>query len=181
MDDPGIIELYFQRNEQAIRETDMKYGKLCFSLAKNILSDDEDSKECVNDTYLSLWNSIPPTRPENLTAFICSIVRNLSLKKLEFALAQKRSKNMTVSLSQLEDILPCDPGMECADLGRLISDFLRLEKEDSRNVFIRKYYFFDSVSDIAERYSFSGSKVKNMLYHSRARLRKYLKKEGVEL
>ena len=96
MDDLMIIELYFARNEQAINETDIKYGKLCLNMANNILSDNEDSKECVNDTYLSVWNKIPPTRPDNLMAYICKIVRNLSLKKLDFNLAKKRTRKQTV-------------------------------------------------------------------------------------
>lgn len=184
MDDLMIIELYFARNEQAIKETDSKYGKLCFSMANNILSNDEDSEECVNDTYLSVWNKIPPTRPNNFRAFICKIVRNLSMKKLEFNRALKRTQSVTVSYTELEEILPdtsTAPEWEYENLGKIISDFLQHEKEDARNVFIRKYYFFDSISDIAERYSFTESKVKNMLYHSRNKLREWLKKEGIEV
>ena len=184
MDDLMIIELYFARNEQAINETDIKYGKLCLNMANNILSDNEDSEECVNDTYLSVWNKIPPTRPDNFMAYICKIVRNLSLKKLDFNLAQKRTRKLTVSFSELEDILPDNPTApenEYENLGKIISDFLMQEKETSRNVFIRKYYFFDSINDIAKRYSFTESKVKNMLYHSRNRLKKYLEKEGIEV
>jgi len=179
-----IIELYFARDEQAIEETDTKYGKLCFHMANNFLSNDADAEECVNDTYLSTWNMIPPTRPNNFRAFLCKIVRNLSMKKLEFNLALKRSQNVTVSFSELEEILPDNrtaPEWEYESLGKIITDFLQAEKEDVRNVFIRKYYFFDSISDIAGRYSFSESKVKNMLYHSRNRLREYLKKAGVEV
>lgn len=184
MDDMQIIDLYFDRDEQAIKETDVKYGKLCFCIADNILSNDEDSEECVNDTYFSLWNSIPPTRPNNFVAYICQIVRNLSLKKLSFNLAMKRTPNMIVSFSELEEILPddhIDPNIGDEGIGKLISDFLSKEKEDSRNVFIRKYYFFDSIRDIAKRYSFTESKVKNMLFHTRNRLRKYLKEEGIEV
>lgn len=184
MDDLEIIELYFARNEQAIKETDVKYGKHCFRLAHNILSNVQDSEECVSDTYLAVWNKIPPTRPDNFIAFLYKIVRNLSMKKLDFNLALKRNQNMTISLSELEAIMPDNRMMqewECENLGKIISDFLRQEKEDARNVFIRKYYFFDSVSDIAKRYSFTESKVKNMLYHSRARLKDYLKKEGIEV
>ena len=184
MDDLMIIELYFARNEQAINGTDIKYGKLCLNMANNILSDNEDSKECVNDTYLSVWNKIPPTRPDNFMAYICKIVRNLSLKKLDFNLAQKRTRKLTVSFSELEEILPDNhtaPENEYENLGKVISDFLRQEKETSRNVFIRKYYFFDSINDIAKRCSFTESKVKNMPYHSRNRLKKYLEKEGIEV
>ena len=184
MDDLMIIELYFARNEKAIQETDKKYGKLCFSVANNILSNIADSEECVNDTYLSVWNKIPPTRPKNFMAFICQIVRFLSMKKLDFNCALKRSQNMTVSYTELEDVLPSShfsPDWEYTDIGKIISKFLWQEKEDSRNVFIRKYYFYDSISDIASRYSFTESKVKNMLYHSRIKLRKFLKKEGIEV
>lgn len=185
MDDLMIIELYFARNERAIKETDIKYGKLCFNVANNILSNDEDSEECVNDTYWSVWNAIPPTRPKNFVAFICRIVRNLSLKKLDFNFASKRSQNVMVSFSELEEILPdnrINPDYGYEEIGKLISNFLQQEKEDARNVFIRKYYFFDSIKDITERYSFTESKVKNMLYHTRNKLREYLKKkEGIEI
>lgn len=184
MDDLTIIEMYFSRNEKAIEETDKKYGKLCFGIAKNILASDEDSEECVSDTYLNTWNAIPPTRPVNFRALICRIVRFLSLKRLDYNTAAKRSQNMTVSFSELEDVLSNDcfsSDSEYADIGRIISEFLYREKEDSRNVFVRKYYFFDSVGEIAKRYSFTESKVKNMLYHSRIKLKKYLEKEGVEV
>lgn len=184
MDDLIIIELYFERDEKAIRETDKKYGRLCFSLAVNILGNSEDSEECVNDTYLSVWNKIPPTRPNNFMAFICKITRNLSLKRLDYNKAMKRTPESVVSFTELEDVLPDNkimPDIENADIGKKISDFLKHEKPAVRAVFIRKYWFFDSISEIADRYSFSESKVKNMLYHSRNRLREYLKKEGIEV
>ena len=184
MDDQKIIELYFDRNEQAITETDMKYGKLCHSIAYNILSNREDSEECVNDTYIGVWNSIPPTRPDNFMAFVCRIARNLSLKRLEFLKREKRSADVILSLDELSAVLPDEryaPDVSDEDVGRLISQFLRTQKEDVRNVFIRKYYFFDSVKEIAERYSFTESKVKNMLFYTRNKLKDYLIKEGVEI
>lgn len=179
-----IIELYFERDEKAIQETDKKYGRLCFNVAINILGDDEDSEECVHDTYLSIWNKIPPTRPNNFKAFICKITRNLSLKRLNYNKAIKRTPESLVSFTELECVLPDNSiisNIENAEIGKLISEFLMHEKPDARAVFIRKYWFFDSIGDIATRYSFSESKVKNMLYHSRNRLREYLRKEGVEL
>lgn len=181
MEDAELIALYLARDEQAIRETEQKYGKLCFRLAHNVLGNNEDAEECVNDAYLGVWNRIPPTRPADFTAFLCKIVRNLSLKKLDFNLAEKRNRELTVSLSELEALLPdgCAPEWECEDLGRLLSDFLRQETEDARRVFLRRYYFFDSVGEIARRYSFSESKVKSMLFHTRNRLRRYLRKEGI--
>ena len=184
MEDRAIVELYLARDEQAIKETNAKYGKLCHSLANNILNNKEDTEECVNDTYLALWNTIPPTEPRNLLSYICKIVRNLAFEKLDFVLREKRSKDVTVSLSELEEILSDESvrtDISTEEIGKMISNFLRNEKEDVRNVFIRKYFFFDSVSDIARRYSFTESKVKNMLYHTRIKLKAYLKKEGIEI
>lgn len=184
MDDLQIIELYFARDEQAINATDDKYGKLCLHVAVNILSNREDSEECVNDTYLNVWNKIPPTRPNNFKAFICKITRNLSLKKLETANAMKRTSTAILSLEEIEDTVPdsgISPEISDEELGKLISAFLWKQSEDVRNVFLRKYWFFDSVSGIAERYAFSESKVKSMLFHTRNKLRDYLEKEGFEL
>lgn len=184
MDDLKIIELYFERDEQAIRETDAKYGRLCHSIAYNILNNLEDSEECVNDTYAGVWNAIPPTRPNNFMAFVCKIARNLSLKKLEFMKREKRSPEVLISLEDLAAVLPDEryaPDASDEDVGKLISKFLRGQKEDIRNVFIRKYYFFDSVGEIAERYSFTESKVKNMLFYTRNKLKDYLIKEGVQI
>ncbi len=184
MDDLEIIELYFERDEQAIKETDVKYGKLCHSIAYNILHNHEDSEECVNDTYAGVWKSIPPTRPYNFMSFVCKIARNLSLKRLEFMKRDKRLQSVLVSLDELEAVLPDKryvPDVSDEDVADLNSKFLRSQKEDVRNVFIRKYYFFDSIRDIARRYSFTESKVKNMLFHTRNKLKDYLIKEGVEV
>ena len=184
MDDLKIIELYFARNEQAIRETDAKYGNLCHSIAHNILNNREDAEECVNDAYAGAWNTIPPTRPRNFSAFLCKITRNLSLKRLEYLKREKRSAEMVVSLDELAAVLPDErfsPEVSDETVGALISRFLRGQKEEARNVFIRKYYFLDSVADIAERYGFTESKVKNILFTTRNKLREYLIREGVEL
>lgn len=184
MDDMRIIELYFKRDEQAIKETDTKYGKLCYSIAYNILKNHEDSEECVNDTYVGVWNAIPPAKPYNFMSFLCKIARNLSLKKLEFMKREKRSADVLVSLDELASILPderIDPDISDEEIGKLISSFLRRQKEDARNVFIRKYYFFDSVEEIARRFGFTESKIKNMLFYTRKKLKDYLIKEGVEI
>ena len=184
MEDLRIIELYFARDEQAIKETDAKYGRLCRSIAYHILNNSEDSEECVNDAYVGVWNAIPPTKPQNLMAFVCKITRNLSLKRLQSMLRQKRAHTVTVSLEELSEVLPDESiahSVSDQEVARLTSEFLRNEKEDVRNVFLRKYYFFDSISDIALRYSFSESKIKNMLHRTRTKLKKYLIQEGVEL
>ena len=184
MNDLGIIELYFARDEEAIKQTDIKYGKLCHRVAYNILNNHEDSEECVNDTYIGVWNAIPPTRPDNFMAFVCKIARNLSLKRLEAKARQKRSQATIVSLDELADVLSDESiadGVSDEDIGKLISDFLRNEKSEIRDVFIRKYYFFDSIGDIARRYDFTESKVKNMLHHTRTKLKDFLIKEGIEI
>ena len=184
MEDFEIIDLYFARNEHAIKETDRKYGKLCFSIAHNLLYSREDSEECVNDTYLSVWNAIPPNKPGHFMAFLCKITRNLSLKRLDYNLAKKRNPDLLVSLEELETVLPdnrVNPAMEDREIGEAISRFLRTETPQSRNVFLRKYWFFDSIQTICERYGFSESKVKSMLRRTRKRLKLYLKKEGIEL
>ncbi len=184
MDDNEIIELYFKRDERSITETGSKYGKLCYKIAYNILSNNEDSEECVNDTYVGLWNTIPPTRPTNFMAFVCKIARNLSLKKLEFLKRKKRCADIPVSLDELAGVLPDErysPGMSDENIGEIIDKFLRSQKESVRNVFIRRYFFFDSIEEISERYSFTESKVKNMLYHTRNKLKDHLIKEGVEI
>ena len=184
MNDLEIIELYFSRDEEAIKQTDIKYGKLCHSVAYNILNNNEDSEECVNDTYIGVWNAIPPTRPNNFMSFVCKITRNISLTRLEAMTRQKRSQAIIVSLDELAEILPDESiadGVSDEDIGTLISDFLQNEKEDIRNVFIRKYFFFDSIGDISRRYDFTESKVKKMLYHTRIKLKDFLIKEGIEL
>ena len=184
MDDRKIIELYLKRDEQSIKETELKYGKICYSISYNILNNHDDSNECVNDTYMGIWNAIPPTRPNNFMAFVCKISRNLSLKKLEYLTREKRSGHILVAIDELENVLSDEryaPGVTDEDVGELISKFLRKQKEDVRNVFIRKYYFFDSISEIAKRYSFTESKVKNMLFYTRNKLKDYLIKEGVAL
>ena len=182
MDDLCIIEMYFARDERAIKETDVKYGKLCHKIAYNILRNREDSEECVSDAYIGVWNAVPPTRPNNLMAFVCRITRNLSLKRLEAAARQKRSQAVLISLEELAEILP-DKSIESSltdeGIGRAISDFLRTENADVRNVFIRKYFFFDSVGDIARQFDFTESKVKNILFRTRNKLKEYLIKEGI--
>ena len=184
MEDHKIIELYFSRDERAIKETDLKYGKLCHSIAYNILKNNEDSEECVNDTYIGVWNAIPPEKPNHFMAFVCKIARNLALKRLESSMRQKRSQATVISLSELEEILSDESiaaDVSNEEIGKAISAFLRKEKADIRKVFIRKYYFFDSISEIAERYGFTESKVKNMLYHTRNKLKEYFIKEGIEI
>lgn len=180
MEDQKIIELYFAGDENAIRETEAKYGKLCYGIAYRILECREDAQECVNDVLTGLWKSIPPQRPENLKAYVCKVARNLALKKAEYLHREKRSPGLLVSFEELEGVL-CDDDVSEEGLGEAISRFLMTEKEDSRRVFLRRYFFFDSIDEIGKRYGFSESKVKNMLLRTRKRLRVFLRKEGFEV
>lgn len=184
MEDRQIIDLFFDRNEAAVTETANKYGALCLGVAYNILGSRADAEECVNDTYMGLWNAIPPARPENLKNFVCRVARNLSLKKLRHNSAQKRDRGLEVSLSELEDILPDDavtPGISDGELSGLMNEFLRTVDADARNVFIRKYWFFDPIRDIARMYGFSEGKVKTLLFRTREKLKVFLNEKGVRL
>lgn len=184
MDDLQIIELYFQRDERAIAETQAKYGNLCFLIVYNVLNNNEDAEECVNDAYLNVWNTIPPAEPQCLKAFVCKIARNLALTRLKYNKRKKRSPDSLISLSDVEDTListSVDRHLFDEEAGHIIDRFLREQKPDVRNVFLRRYWFGDSIDNIADRFSFSKSKVKSMLFHTRNRLLKYLHEEGIDL
>ena len=185
MDDRQIIELFTARDETAIKETEREYGRLCYRVAFNILANAEDAEECVNDTLLAVWNQIPANViPGNLKAFVCGIARNLALKRLEYYSAAKRASNAAVPLAELEEIISDNsvpPDNTGENISEAISAFLRQQKPDVRKVFVRRYWFFEPVSDIAKRFSFSESKVKSMLYHTRKKLKNYLAKEGIEI
>ena len=184
MDDQKLIQMFWERNEDAIRETDTKYRKLCFGIAFNILGNEYDAEECVNDTYMSLWTAIPPMKPRCFPAYLSRITRNISLKRYRQGSAQKRSRMTEVSIEELEEVLPGSfsmPDPDAEQLGKLINDFLKTEKESTRGIFIRKYFFFDSIEEIAKRYAFSESQVKNKLSRCRKRLKDYLSERGVEI
>lgn len=185
MDDNRIIELYWERREEAITETSIKYGNLCTYIARNILQSPEDCEECVNDTYLGVWNMIPDKRPDKFSAFISRITRNLALKKYEYISAAKRNPSVACSLEELGDCVSgkdsVETEMEKRYIESLIDEFLWKQGEEKRNIFIRRYWYFDSVSDICKNTGFSQSKVKSMLYQMRQKLRKYLESEGIEI
>ena len=185
MEDNRIVELYWERKEEDIRETALKYGRLCAYIAGNILSSHEDCEECVNDTYLALWNAIPSQRPSRFPAFVGRIARNLALKRYEYLSAAKRNPAAVTSLEELGD---CVSGAESVEseaekgqIERAITEFLWQQKEEKRNVFIRRYWYFDSVESICKSTGFTQSKVKSILYEMRQKLRKYLEREGFGL
>jgi RNA polymerase sigma factor, sigma-70 family len=183
MDDQRIVELFWQRNEAAITETQKKYGNYCRSIAGNILSRNEDVKEVVNDAYFGAWNAIPPHRPENLSTFLGKIVRRLAMKKLRYEAAQKRiSSEATASLDELESCIPSslrtEAHLEHTELTESINCFLETLKPEERRVFLRRYWFCDSIQSICSRYHYSQSKVKSMLMRTRNKLAVWLRKEG---
>ena len=184
MEDSMIVALFFARDEQAIRRVQEKYGKLCLTLAGRVLGNEQDAEECVNDTYVQLWESIPPTRPQSLKAFTCAITRNLALKRLAYLHADKRAARMTLLLGEDEATVPQEqaalPLPDAVALSDSISAFLRAESPVSRDVFLRRYYFFDSIEEIAQRHGFSRTKVKSMLHRTKGRLLTHLKQEGFE-
>lgn len=179
MQDSQIINALCERDESVLSEISEKFGKLCMQVAYNVLDNREEAEECVNDTYLNVWDSIPPARPDNLRAFICKITRNISLNRLKYNTAQKRSPGSLISLSDLDEKIGAAPDYE--ELGDILDRFLRTEKPESRIIFMRRYWFMDSIEEIAMMYNYSESKVKSLLYRTRGRLEKFLKKEGVDI
>jgi RNA polymerase sigma-70 factor (ECF subfamily) len=185
VDDLKIVELYLSRSEEAIAETDLKYGKLCSYVAMNILHNKEDSEECVNDTYFGAWNAIPPQKPNKFSAFISRITRNLALKKYEYFSADKRNPEVLISLTELEECVSGQDNIEAElenkRIEKAISDFLWQLDIEKRIVFICRYWRFEPIAGICKRCGFSQSKVTSMLRHTREKLRKHLESDGIEL
>ncbi len=181
MPDEQIIELYWQRDETAIARTAEKYGRLVYKIAFNILNDDADSQECQNDSYLRLWNAMPPSRPRVLQSFIARVTRNLALDKLRRLKSQKRIESeFTVSLDELSEALP-DPASErdADELAESISGFVRELPARRRYVFVGRYYFALPISDIAKELGIGDSAVYKEIAKLKCELRAYLEKEGV--
>ena len=186
MEDSEIVGLYWQRDERAIAETERKYGSYCLSIARRVLGNEEDARECVNDTYLGAWNAIPPHRPAVLSTFLGKIARRISLKKRREKNADKRGGGVLAeSLDELEDCVPSgqriDEEIEAKELTGILNAFLGSLPADERRVFLRRYWYFDSVREIAARYGFGESRVKMMLKRARDRLRRRLEEEDYGL
>lgn len=186
MKDREIIDLYWERKETAISATAEKYGKYCHSISYNILHNKEDAEECVNDTWLGAWKSIPPRRPECLSAYLGKITRNLSLNFFKQYTAEKRGSGQTEAvLSELEDCISAETGVEQAIdemiLVKAINQFLWEQSEQKRNLFIRRYWYLCPIRDIAESYGMSESKVASLLFRMRNQLKTHLEKEGITL
>lgn len=183
MQDSEIIELYLSRSERAIDETACKYGNYCNKIAYNILKDGFDAEECVNDTYLKTWNSIPPAIPKVFSAFLAKITRNIALDRYRQATAEKRSAKLE-SFDELSECVGTNEGdteYEITELGEIISNFLRHESELSRRIFISRYFFENSIDEISKKHGITVGYAKTTLHRTRVKLKEFLKKEGVWL
>lgn len=183
MDDSEIVALYLGRDEEAVRQTAEKYGSRLRSLAYGIVCDRQTAEECENDTYMEAWNTIPPHEPESyLYAFLARIIRHISLNCCRNRSRLKRSALILELDAELEQCIPAPDDVECRiddmTLREAINRFLGALGEEKRNIFIRRYWYLDSIADISGRFGMSGSKVKTTLFRCRSQLREHLKKEG---
>ena len=186
MEDSKIIDLYWARKEQALSETDAKYGSYCRTIAHNILHNHEDTEECVSDTWLHAWNAMPPQRPGVLSAFLGRITRNLSFDRCKYQQAEKRGGGaLPLALDELGECIPARSGveheLEHRELAAAIDAFLRTLPEETRNIFLRRYWYCDATADIAARYGLTESKVRVTLHRTRGKLAAYLQERGAAL
>ena len=186
MDDKQIVDLYWERSETAISETAKKYGRYCHYIAFNVLYNDEDSEECVNDTYLNAWNSMPPHRPSVLKTFLGKLTRNISLNKYKQLTAEKRGNGqMPLIIDELHECIPAIESTESIIDDMVLVDvfnrFLASLTVEQRKIFMRRYWYLSPVKEIATDYGIGESKVKMSLLRSRNELKLLLEKEGVSL
>lgn len=185
MDDKQIIELYFERNEQAIKETETKYGAFCHRIAMNILGIHEDAEECVNDTYYSVWKQIPPTVPEVFKVYLGRITRNLSISRFRAMRAKKRYSSMEIMLSELNDCVPSSSNVEqtieVMQLSDYISEWLDSLPEEDCALFVRRYWFGDEVQELAEKCGITAAKMAQRMLRLRKSLKAALEQKGVAL
>lgn len=183
MDDSKIIELFFLRSEQAIVELAYKYGRICRKIAFNILNNSEDAEECVNDAYLGAWNNIPPQTPNPLVTYICKITRNIALKKYRYNTTRKRNGFYDISLSELEECIPSAQQdiVSCTEeeLTKVIENFLEILDKKSRIMFIKRYWYAESIKSIAVEFGVTENYVSVKLLRIREKLRKYLERRGI--
>lgn len=182
MEDSKIIELLFARNEDGIKHMDDTYGRRLFTLADNIVQNDQDAEESVSDTYMKAWTTIPPKKPLHLFAYLARICRNFALKKLDWKAAAKRNAEVVGLTQEMESCIPDvsrDREMEARELGKILDAFLRTLSTENQMVFLRRYWYMDTISEIAVRYAISESAVQMRLIRTKTKLAAYLAKEGV--
>ena len=185
MEDAQIVSLYWARSEDAIRETDAKYGAFCRAVALGLLSVREDAEECVNDAYHAAWTSMPEEKPDKLRAWLGRVVRNLSVDRWRSSRAQKRYDGMELLLSELEDCVPAretvEETVEAAELGHVISAWLAALPEDDAALFVRRYWNGDALTALAKERGVAAAKLAQKMYRLRLSLKTTLEKEGVAL
>lgn len=183
MEDGQIIQLFFRRSERALEQLHEKYGRLCLSVAARILPDDRDAEECVSDACLKAWNSIPPEEPRSLAAWMARVTRNLALDRRDYNTAACRASCLETAFEELEPFLPArlEADLEQGEFRRVLNDFLRSLPEKTRVCFLRRYWYGESVGEIAAACSLSQGTVKSLLYRTREKLRETLKKEEILL
>lgn len=186
MDDRRIVELFFERSEEALLQTDIKYGRYCHRIAYNVLGSNEDSEECVNDAYMRAWNSIPPNEPDSLSAYIGRITRNIALDRLRQKNSGKRGGGEVPVL--LDELTECVSGVDelerrqdSREITEALNSFLESLSKLERGVFMRRYWMMEPIADVAARYDISVSKTTTMLFRLRGRLKKHFMKEGITL
>ena len=181
--DHEIIALFFERSVRAIGELILKYGAAIKNVASNILKDAQDAEEAVSDTYLTVWNRIPPAKPKYLGAYSCRIARNLSLKRFYANTAQKRNSYYDVALDELEETIPALSTVEslydAKELTRYLNQFVKELSREDRYLFMRRYWYGDKIGDIAKKLNIPDNKVSVRLFRIRKKLQEYLKKEGM--
>lgn len=185
MEDARIVEMYFDRNETAIEETQKKYGRYCHYIAYNILHSDPDAEECVNDTYLRAWEAMPPHKPGRLSVFLGKITRNLALNRYAYDHAKKRGDGIDVALDEIAEVL-ADPESETDEeeslrLREALNSFMETLPEDTRVIFVRRYWYMCRVAQIAADLGTTENRVKVTLHRTREKLKAYLEKEGIAL
>ena len=182
MTDSQIIALFWERNEDAIRETDAAYGRKLYAVSDKILRSTQDAEESVSDTYMRAWETIPPQRPNYFFAYLAKICRNCSLSRLQWNSAAKRNAEVVSLTQEMENCIPdrsYERKLEGEEIGRVLNAFLDSISLESRLIFMRRYWYTDSIAEIAARYSISEGKVKTQLHRTRNKLQLFLAKEGI--
>lgn len=185
MDDQNILDLFWERNESALAEVDIRYARLYKKMLRRVLSDEQDVQECANDVLMALWSSIPPNRPQHLGAYICKIARRMSIDRLRYNTRRKRSPEYQILLSELEDCLP-DPNSLQDDsqseaLRGILSDFVQSLEPQTQIFFVRRYLYLETIPELAARFEKSENYISVRLYRARKKLKNILEKEGIAL
>lgn len=185
MDDERIIGLLEKQNSSALKEVQLKYGRLLYKLAYGVLRSETEAEEVLNDTLLALWNAFPDNPPVHLTAYLCKTARNLALNKYRYSKAQKRNSEYTLSLEEIGDIFPSGSSPEnefiFKETEKAVLSFISTLDDRTRRIFLRRYWYFDSIKDIAVSFSVTENNVRGILFRTREKLRDYLVKEGIGL